>query len=545
MTVERVPEDAWIDSFKCARCRLEFTLLSDRPERHTVFNVTCPGCASAGAFLHFRTEGPVDRSAAWPYANSVRMFDSILYSFDGGAEVAEHVDPVELGYELSALSPEPSPVDAPAEAEPAAGEPAPPPPAPPRRALGQILLSNGLLSSAELEGALELHRQSGRSLGRELVELGLIQESDLVRALAEQLGLEFVNLSEAQPEPDAIAMLSRTFAERYRAIPIASRDGELLVAMSDPTNVFAIEDIRIITGRDVRPVVSTAADIEAAIGWLSPSIVAPSTRPSPKPQAPPTSEVDDLRGAAERGELRLHYLPIVELTTTRIWGVEALVRWQHPTRGLLGPADFLPLAEETGAIIPIGSWVLHQACREGLRLQEASGRAIDVSVNVSIRQLEEPDLVQEVVRALGASGLAPRSLILEITETARIRDLDQIVATMQELKALGVRLAVDNFGCGYASLEYVQRFPIDILKIHGSFIDSVSSGGDSATLSAAVIELAGILNFQRVAVGIERADQVQLLRQLGCDAAEGEYFGRPIPVDPMSDLLRAKSSDLS
>jgi EAL domain-containing protein (putative c-di-GMP-specific phosphodiesterase class I) len=181
----------------------------------------------------------------------------------------------------------------------------------------------------------------------------------------------------------------------------------------------------------------------------------------------------------------------------------------------------------------------------GLRLLVASGRPLDVSVNVSIRQLEQPDLVQEVVRALGASGLAPRALILEITETARIGDMDQVVATMQELKALGVRLAVDNFGCGYASLEYVQRFPIDILKIHGSFIDSVSAGGDSATLSAAVIELAGILNFQRVAVGIERADQVQLLRQLGCDAAEGEYFGRPIPVNPMSDLLRAKSSDLS
>jgi EAL domain-containing protein (putative c-di-GMP-specific phosphodiesterase class I) len=164
-------------------------------------------------------------------------------------------------------------------------------------------------------------------------------------------------------------------------------------------------------------------------------------------------------------------------------------------------------------------------------------------VNVSTRQLERRDLVEQVVRALGATGLQPRSLILEITETARITDMDQAVITMQELKALGVRLAVDNFGCGYSSLEYVQRFPIDILKIHGSFIDSVTGGGDSATLSAAVIELAGILNFQRVAVGIERADQVQLLRQLGCDAAEGEYFGRPIPVDAMADLLRAKSSD--
>lgn len=536
MAGERVPEDAWIHSFKCARCRLEFMLLSGRPDRHTVFNVSCPACGNAGAFLHFRSETSHDRSRAWPSRDSIRMFDSILYSVDGGAtDPADRVDPVELSYELSELSPEPS-LDAAAQE---GRRPSPPT----RRALGQILVSNGHLSPSELDRALELHRQSGRSLGRELLARGLIDEPDLVRALAEQLGLEYVDLSEVRPDPTVTAMLSRTLAERYRAIPIAARDGELLVAMSDPTNMFALEDIRTITGCEVRPVVSTATDIEAAIGWLSPSILSSPSRPSPPPGPPAPHSVDELQRAVEEGELRLHYLPIVDLTTTRIWGVEALIRWQHPTRGLLGPVDFLPLAEETGQIVALGTWVLHQACHEGLRLQEASGRQLDISVNVSTRQLERPDLVEQVVRALGATGLQPRSLILEITETARITDMDQAVMTMQELKALGVRLAVDNFGCGYSSLEYVQRFPIDILKIHGSFIDSVTGGGDSATLSAAVIELAGILNFQRVAVGIERADQVQLLRQLGCDAAEGEYFGRPIPVDAMADLLRAKSSD--
>jgi EAL domain-containing protein (putative c-di-GMP-specific phosphodiesterase class I) len=535
MADERVPAGAWIHSFRCARCRLEFMLIAARPDRHTNFNVTCPDCGNTGAFLHFRSEAAQERPDVWPWPGSVRMFDSILYAVDGmGPNPDEHVDPVELADELSDLSPSRG-TDTP--------EPDERPPSPSRRALGQILVSNGLLSTGDLERALELHRRSGRSLGRELVARGMIEEPDLVRALAEQLGLEYVDLSEVRPDPAVTSLLSRTLAERYRAIPVATRDGALLVAMSDPTNVFVLDDIRTITGHDVRPVVSTAADIEAAIGWLSPSRLPTATRTSTPAGSGGPDAIDELRRALEQGELRLDYLPIVELSTAQIRGVEALVRWQHPQRGLIGPIEFLPTAEETGLIVPVGSWVLHQACHEGLRLQEASGHALDISVNVSIRQLEQPDLVEQVVRALGATGLPPRTLILEITETARIDDMDQAVATLQDLKALGLRIAVDNFGCGYSSLEYVQRFPIDILKIHGSFIDSVTGGGDSATLSAAVIELAGILNFQRVAVGIERADQVHLLRQLGCDAAEGEYFGRPIPADAMADLLRAKSSD--
>jgi EAL domain-containing protein (putative c-di-GMP-specific phosphodiesterase class I) len=271
-------------------------------------------------------------------------------------------------------------------------------------------------------------------------------------------------------------------------------------------------------------------------------IVSPSSPRRPASADGDDEETADLRRGLDEGELRLHYLPIVELTSARIWGVEALLRWEHPTAGLLHPLDFLPLAERSGLIVPIGAWVLHRACHEGRVLQEASGRGLDISVNVSTRQLEEPDLAEQVARALGATGLDPRSLILEITETWAVKDMDVAVSTLQDLKSLGVRLAVDNFGCGYASLEYVHRFPIDILKIHGSFVDTVTTGGESARLSAAVIELAGILNFERVAVGIERIDQVQLLRKIGCDAAEGEYFGRPVPADAMAELIRAKSA---
>jgi EAL domain-containing protein (putative c-di-GMP-specific phosphodiesterase class I)/ribosomal protein S27E len=526
-------EGAFVHSFKCARCRLEFAVFSRSTERHTAFNVTCPECGNVGAFLHYRAE-VARRDEAWPWPGSARMFDSVVYAVPAGADHGparpDTVDPVELSREFSALhSTPPGSIGEASFRHPS------------DRSLGQILLANGSVSAEQLELALEEHRASAHSLGRVLVDMGLIGEADLVRALAEQLEIEFVDLSERRPDPAATSLLSRTLAERYRAIPVAERDGTLLIAMSDPTNVFALDDIRTITGREVRPVVATAADIEAAIGWLAPSLAdhLPSVRP--RPVHTDDDAIADLRRALENDELRLLYLPIVELTSARIWGVEALLRWDHPHDGLLGPIDFMPLAERSGLIVPIGKWVLHRACREGRELQQASGRPLDVSVNVSTRQLEEPDLAEQVAHVLGDTGLAPKTLILEITETWPIRDMDLAVATLQDLKALGVRLAVDNFGCGYASLEYVHRFPIDILKIHGSFVDAVTAGGESSRLSAAVIELAGILNFERVAVGIERADQVQLLRQIGCDAAEGEYFGRPVPADAMAELIRAKS----
>ena len=525
------PERAYVHSFQCARCRLEFAVFSRWTDRHTAFNVTCPECGNVGAFLHFRAELP-RRDDGWPWPGSDRMFDSVVYAVPpADAPVEAAVDRVGLSRELSALH-APPPETSAARVDPDPSD----------RSLGQILLANGLVTPDQLEGALEEHRASPRSLGRVLVDRGVIGEADLVRALAEQLDLEFVDLQTRRPDPEVTSLLSRTLAERYRAIPVEDRDGTLLVAMSDPTNVFALEDLRTITDREIRPVVSTAADIEAAIGWLSPELLP--ERALRRMVTPPAEAeaVAELRRALETDEFRLHYLPIVELVSARVRGVEALLRWEPPGGAVVGPLEFLELAERSGLIVDLGKWVLHRACHEGRELQQASGHHLDVSVNLSTRQLEEPDLAEQLARALGDTGLDPRTLVLEITETWPVRDLDLAVATLQDLKSLGVRLAVDNFGRGYASLEYVHRFPIDVLKIHGSFLDSVTAGGESARLSAAVIELAGILNFERVAVGIERSDQVHLLRQLGCDAAEGSYFGRPVPADAMAELLRAKSA---
>jgi len=401
------PERAYVHSFQCARCRLEFAVFSRWTDRHTAFNVTCPECGNVGAFLHYRAELP-SRDAGWPWPQSVRMFDSVVYTVPAGDRDAElAIDRVELSRELSSLH-EPSPA---ASGRPASAA------RPHDRSLGQILLANGLVTPDQLEAALDEHRASPRSLGRVLVDRGVIGEADLVRALAEQLDLEFVDLQARRPDPAVTTLLSRTLAERYRAIPVEERDGTLLVAMSDPTNVFALEDLRTITDREIRPVVSTASDIEAAIGWLSPAVL-PASAPR-RGSAPPADDeaLAELRGALEREELRLHYLPIVELVSARIRGVEALLRWEQPGGAVVGPLEFLELAERSGLIVDLGRWVLHRACHEGRELQQASGRPLDVSVNLSTRQLEEPDLAQQLARALGDTGLDPRSLVLEITET--------------------------------------------------------------------------------------------------------------------------------
>ena len=247
----------------------------------------------------------------------------------------------------------------------------------------------------------------------------------------------------------------------------------------------------------------------------------------------------DLQHAVEHGEFVLHYQPVIELESGRITGVEALIRWIHPERGLVPPLDFIPLAEETGLIVTIGRWVLREACRYAVALHEQFPGAPDfhMAVNLSARQLSRPEIVDEVREILVETGLEPAHLILEITESVMMQDMDLSIARLTELKVLGVRLAVDDFGTGYSSLNYIRRFPVDILKVDKSFVDGVSEGGEASALTAAVIELAGILNLKPVAEGIERADQLDRLLELHCDFGQGYLFARPLPGTELQSLL--------
>jgi len=236
-----------------------------------------------------------------------------------------------------------------------------------------------------------------------------------------------------------------------------------------------------------------------------------------------------LRHAIHAGELRLHYQPVVSLRAQRIIGFEALVRWQHPERGLMGPAEFIPVAEETDIILDLGRWVLGEACRQmaGWQRAFAPRPALTVGVNLSARQMTDPGLVDQVRETLAATGLAPEQLRLEITESSLIANSDGALALLRTLQRMQVGLVIDDFGTGYSSLSYLQRLPFGTLKIDRSFVGELDAGGGTPEIVRAILAMAQSLHIRVIAEGVERRGQVQRLIALGCDLVQGYYFGRP------------------
>ena len=248
----------------------------------------------------------------------------------------------------------------------------------------------------------------------------------------------------------------------------------------------------------------------------------------------------DLRRALERRELLLHYQPIVDLPTGRPVGAEALLRWQHPERGLIGPLEFIPLAEESGLIVPIGYWVLEMACRDASRWPRRGG-SLHVSVNLSARQLQESDLVDRVRDTLRSTRLEPSRLVLEITESLIMLETRTIIPRLRALKTLGLRLAIDDFGTGYSSLAYLQNLPVDILKIDQSFIRGRTPAGSRglSPLARGIVDLGKAMHLVMVGEGIERLEEADALRTSGCELGQGFHFSRPVPEAEFQRFLDA------
>jgi diguanylate cyclase (GGDEF)-like protein len=252
----------------------------------------------------------------------------------------------------------------------------------------------------------------------------------------------------------------------------------------------------------------------------------------------------DLADALEQHQLFLQYQPTFDLQSERVIGVEALIRWNHPKRGVIAPIEFIPIAEESGLIVPIGRWVLQEACRQAANWY-GDGHRIGMAVNVSGRQLDDDELIEDVRSALQESGLDPTTLTLEITETTLMRDAEATAKRLQMLKELGVRIAIDDFGTGYSSLAYLRQFPVDALKIDRSFISGIAGSKGSTALIHTLVQLGKTLDIETLAEGIEEQSQLETLQREHCDHGQGFLFSRPLNVDAVEQFLNAEESTTS
>lgn len=253
---------------------------------------------------------------------------------------------------------------------------------------------------------------------------------------------------------------------------------------------------------------------------------------------------NELHGALDRNEMLVYYQPLIDLYSGQVIAMEALLRWQHPTLGMISPAKFIPIAEANGAIIPIGEWVLRTACAQNRAWQLAGFTPIRISVNLSARQFEQPYLVEVINQILEETGLKASDLELEVTESFLMADMERSVKILKKLREVGIWLALDDFGTGYSSLNYLKRFPVNILKIDQSFVQDVMSNPDSAAVTNAIIALAKSLRLSITAEGVETQEQLDYLKMQGCDEGQGYYFSCPVPADIIAPMLQKSSQQI-
>jgi EAL domain-containing protein (putative c-di-GMP-specific phosphodiesterase class I) len=336
--------------------------------------------------------------------------------------------------------------------------------------------------------------------------------------------------------------LKQLAAAGFASVPVRSTGGKIIGALTilhnEPRPMMRPEAIRILES------LADLASSQLELRGLRKSF----GRHGPEPRRPIASESHvenwpskaDLRQALDQRQFVLYYQPEVDLVTRQIVGLEALVRWVHPERGLIPPLDFIPLAEESGLILPIGDWGLAEACGQIQRWCREDPRLVSlrVGVNLSARQFSRPGLADHVEALLIHSGISSRQLGLEMTESSLIPNVHTALEVLGSLRRLGVSLLVDDFGTGYSSLSYLHSFPFDVLKIDRSFVSRMTEGDQALQIVRTIIELARVMGMDVVAEGIETAEQYSLLRGLGCRYGQGFLFARPMPADAVTQLLR-------
>lgn len=353
----------------------------------------------------------------------------------------------------------------------------------------------------------EVLREIGRRIERS------VRPGDTAARLG---GDEFaIVLTEPVTPEDAVGVAERLLAEIGK--PLESGSGPLYTAASIGI-AFGNDDETLVREADIA-MYRAKGHPEVGYAFFDPQLDRVALERS--------QLIGELREGIGRGEFRLDYQAVVDLERNRITGYEALVRWEHPASGEMPPGEFIPLAEETGLIVGLGEWVLTEACTEATRLCRLHGRPIQMAVNVSARQLHHPDFFRHVTRALDASALMPSLLTLELTESTLLASDARVARTLEKIKQLGVVLALDDFGTGYASLSYLRQFPIDVVKIDRSFTANADSKDGDLVLLKGIIDLGHALELNLVAEGIETPEQHTIVRKLGCQQAQGFYFGRP------------------
>jgi diguanylate cyclase (GGDEF)-like protein len=415
-------------------------------------------------------------------------------------------------------------------------------------------LPNRLMFSQELDRALSRHRRAGTqlavlfldlnrfklindSLGHEVGDVLLRHVAERLRTqsrqgdtLARMCGDEFAVLIENHENILDISACARRLVEQLSA-PYMLEKNECNVTLSVGVSVFPADGT---TSQALLKAADLAVHRAKATGRNNYLFYSPSLNVHTLEKLELES---DLAHALERGEFLLHYQPKVDTLTGSITGTEALLRWKHPRRGLIPPMDFIPLAEETGLIIPIGEWVLATACARNKAWQNQGLPKLSIAVNLSARQFEDPLLLPKLTQIIHASGLDPSSLELEITESMVMARGNSAVEVLGKLKSIGVQIAIDDFGTGYSSLAYLKRFPIDTLKVDRSFIRDIPGDSSDRNITRAIISMAHSLRLKVVAEGVETAEQLRFLRVQCCDAVQGYFLYRPLPEAEVADVL--------